>query len=68
MRECEAQQVRRPQTEEKVLPQQAPLQTLPAGAAQGAQGRDLLHKVHKAETMGIRGKDLDNVYKRARKA
>ena len=40
MRECEAQQVRRPQTEEEVLPQQAPLQTLPAGAAQGAQGRD----------------------------
>ncbi|HEY5841370.1 MAG TPA: hypothetical protein VIU87_07860 [Mycobacterium sp.] len=28
----------------------------------------VLHKVHKAETMGIRGKELDKAYKRARKA
>ena len=28
----------------------------------------VLHKVHKAETIGIRGKELDKVYKRARKA
>ena len=28
----------------------------------------VLNKVHKAETMGIRGKDLEKVFKRARKA
>jgi hypothetical protein len=28
----------------------------------------VLHKVHKAELIGIHGKDLDKVYKRARKA
>lgn len=28
----------------------------------------VLHKVHKAELMGIRGKDLQRVFKRARKA
>ena len=38
-RSLEGQQARRPQTEEEVLPQQAALQELPGGAAQGAQGR-----------------------------
>ncbi|MCZ0730383.1 hypothetical protein [Mycolicibacterium iranicum] len=28
----------------------------------------VLHKVHKAELLGIRGKELEKVYKRARKA
>ncbi len=28
----------------------------------------VLHKVHKAELMGLRGKELEKVYKRARKA
>jgi hypothetical protein len=28
----------------------------------------VLHKVHKAELSGIRGKDLEKVFKRARKA
>lgn len=28
----------------------------------------VLHKVHKAELLGIHGKDLEKVYKRARKA
>ena len=28
----------------------------------------VLHKVHKAERTGISGKDLDKVFKRARKA
>jgi len=28
----------------------------------------VLHKVHKAELLGIRGKDLEKVFKRARKA
>ena len=28
----------------------------------------VLHKVHKAELLGIRGKELDKVFKRARKA
>ncbi len=28
----------------------------------------VLHKVHKAERMGIRGKELERVFKRARKA
>ena len=27
----------------------------------------VLHKVHKAELMGIRGKELNKIYKRARK-
>jgi len=27
----------------------------------------VLHKVHKAELMGIRGKDLNKIHKRARK-
>ena len=28
----------------------------------------VLHKVHKAELAGVRGKDLEKVFKRARKA
>jgi hypothetical protein len=28
----------------------------------------VLHKVHKAELLGIRGKDLEKVFKRAKKA
>lgn len=28
----------------------------------------VLHKVHKAELLGLRGKELEKVYKRARKA
>ncbi len=28
----------------------------------------VLNKVHKAETMGLRGKELEKVYRRARKA
>ena len=28
----------------------------------------VLHKVHKAELLGIRGKELEKVFKRARKA
>lgn len=28
----------------------------------------VLHKVHKAELLGLRGKELDKVFKRARKA
>ena len=38
-RSREVQQARRRQAEEEVLPQQAAVQALPAGAAQGAQGR-----------------------------
>ncbi len=47
-----------PQTEEEVLPQQATLQACPV----------VVHQVHKAERHGIRGKELEKVYKRARKA
>ncbi len=54
----ETAQARRPQAEEEVLPQQAPLQALPGGDPQGA----------KAELNGIRGKELEKIYKRARKS
>jgi len=52
----EADRVRPPQIEEKVLPQQAALQEMPGSA----------HRVRKAERNGIRGKHLVKVFKRAR--
>ena len=55
-RSREVQQVPRHQAEEEVLPQQAALQTLPV----------VLHKVRKAELPGLRGKELEKVFKRPR--
>ncbi len=55
--DCEVQQVRRNQTEEEVLPQQAPVQTLSRGPSQGTQGR----------ATGLRGKELEKVFKRTQK-
>ena len=57
--ECEGQQVRRRSKPKKKCCRSKPrCKRCPL----------VLHKVHKAETMGIRGKELDKVYKRARKA